>query len=98
MKVVILPGKKERGGPPTVIEIEQIENRYQLQSDGKSEYYGFDQALSIQRKIDIGFTLEEQLRDDPRFAGTSKAQIDKAVKNHTKEYLEPLDCLDEDYP
>lgn len=42
MKVVILPGKDEKGGPPTLLEIEKIENRYQLQSDGKSEYYGYE--------------------------------------------------------
>ena len=39
MKVVILPGKSDEGGPPTLKEIEQIENRYQLQSMGKAEYY-----------------------------------------------------------
>ena len=51
MKVVILPGKNDPGGPPTLKEIEQIENRYQLQSEGKSEYYNFDRALSIRNKI-----------------------------------------------
>lgn len=34
MKVVILPGKTDEGGVPSLLEIEQIENRYQLQSDG----------------------------------------------------------------
>ena len=94
MKVVILPGKGEEGGPPTLLEIEKIENRYQLQSDGKSEYYGFDRALSIKRKIELGFSLEEQLRDDPQFAGATKPQIDKAVREHAKNYLDPLDCVD----
>ena len=91
MKVVILPGKGEEGGPPTLLEIEQIENRYQLQSDGKSEYYGFDRALSIKRKIGLGFSLEEQLRDDPRFAKATKSDLDKAVKECTKNFLQPLD-------
>ena len=50
MKAVILPGKDDVGGPPTLLEIEQIENRYQLQSDGKAEYYAFDRALSMRRK------------------------------------------------
>jgi hypothetical protein len=94
MKVVILPDRNEEGGPPTLLEIEKIENRYQLQSDGKSEYYGFDRALSIKRKIDLGFSLEEQLRDDPRFAGATKAQIDKAVADYTKNYLDPIACVD----
>ena len=36
MKVVILPGPGEAGGPPSLLEIERLENRYQLQSEGKS--------------------------------------------------------------
>lgn len=94
MKVVILPGKDDQGGPPTLFEIEKLENRYQLQSDGKSEYYGFDRALSIKRKIEVGLTLEAQIRDDPRHAGASKKDIKKAVREWTKKYLDPLDKVD----
>ncbi|MBW3596892.1 MAG: hypothetical protein KY475_06400 [Planctomycetes bacterium] len=94
MKVVILPGPDDEGGPPTLYDIEKLENRYQLQSDGKSEYYGFDRALSIKRKIKIGFTLEEQLRDDPRYAEASAAEIEKAKREVEKKYLKPLECAD----
>jgi hypothetical protein len=94
MKCVILPGKGEEGGPPTLYEIEKIENRYQLQSDGKSEYYGFDRALSIKRKIDIGLSLEDQLRDDPRYAEATPAQLQKALREYTKDYLDPLKCVE----
>lgn len=94
MKVVILPGEGEEGGPPALIEIEQIENRYQLQSEGKAEYYAFDRALSIRRKIKSGMTLEEQLRDDPSFAGLDEKKFEKAVKKHENEYLGPLECID----
>jgi hypothetical protein len=96
LNVVILPGKddKNEGGPPTLVEIEKIENRYQLQSDGKSEYYGFDRALSIKRKIELGLTLEEQLRDDPNHAGATSTQLNKAVKECEKNYLKPLECVD----
>ncbi len=94
MKVVILPGKGDEGGPPTLLEIEKIENRYQLQSDGKSEYYGFDRALSIKRKIELGLPLEEQLRDDPLYASATKTELEKAVKKYEKEYLLPLSCVD----
>jgi hypothetical protein len=94
MKAVILPGKDEEGGPPTLLEVEKIENRYQLQSEGKSEYYGFDRALSIKRKIELGFKLEEQLRDDPRFVEATKSQLEKAVRDYKMQYLEPLDCID----
>ena len=94
MKVVILPGEGDPGGPPSLVEIEKLENRYQLQSDGKSEYYGFDRALSIKRKIDLGLSLEEQLRDDPRYAGLTGAKLKNAVRSFEKQYLKPLECVD----
>lgn len=94
MKVVILPGKGEEGGPPTLLEIEKIENRYQLQSEGKAEYYGFDLAISIKRKVELGLTLEELLRDDPQFAESTATQLHKAVKEFEKEYLKPLECVE----
>lgn len=94
MKVVILPGKDDQGGPPSQLEIEQIENRYQLQSDGKAEYYAFDRALSIKRKIDFGMTLEDQLKDDPIFAGLDEKRFKRAVKDLYDEYLKPLECID----
>lgn len=94
MKVVILPGPNDAGGPPTLKEIEQIENRYQLQSDGKSEYSGFDRALSIKRKIELDFSLEEQLRDDPQYAEASETEIKKAVKKYEQDYLKPLEHVD----
>lgn len=94
MKVVILPGGGDEGPPPTIKEIETIENRYQLQSDGKSEYYKFDQALSILRKIRNGLSLEEQLRDDPNHAGKTEAQLAKEAKNYRRDYLNPLECID----
>ena len=94
MKVVILPGTDDEGGPPDLLEIEKIENRYQLQSDGKSEYYGFDRALSIQRKIKLGLSLKEQLSDDPRFARATEANLVKAIKECRKTFLDPLACVD----
>lgn len=94
MKVVILPGKDEMGGPPTLLEIEQIENRYQLQSEAKAEYYAFDRALSMRRKIEFGMTLEEQLRDDPIYAGLQGKKFKEEVKKIKTEYLKPLECVD----
>ena len=94
MKVVILPGQGDIGGPPTLLEIEKIENRYQLQSDGKSEYYGFDRALSIKRKMDLGFTIEEQLADDPAHVGATSKELKKAVDRCKRDYLDPLECVD----
>lgn len=95
MKVVILPSKNDEGGPPKLKEIEQIENRYQLQSEGKSEYYNFDRALSMRRKIQLGMTLEEQLRDDPNFAKLPTKEFNKVLKNYEEEFIEPLKCIDQ---
>ena len=90
MKVVILPGPGDAGGPPTLLEIERLENRYQLQSEGKSEYYGFDRALSIKRKMELGFSLEEQLKDDPRYARSTEKEIAQAKRELERDYLLPL--------
>ncbi len=94
MKVVILPGKGDEGGPPTLLEIEEIENRYQHQHDGKAEYSKFNIALSTRRKIDMGMNLVRQLRDDPVYAGLPKKEFDKAIKDFERNYLDPLKCID----
>jgi hypothetical protein len=94
MKVVILPGKDEDGGPPTVKEIEQIENRYQLQNDGKSEYTNFDRAISMKRKIRAGMTLEEQLKDDPSLVGLTEKEFKKEIQKYQNQFLGPLECVD----
>lgn len=94
MKVAILPGKDDEGGPPTLKEIEQLENRYQLQSTGKAEYYGLDRALSMRRKKDLGMSLEEQLLDDPAYAHLPKKEFEKEVKKVEEDYLKPLECAD----
>lgn len=94
MNVVILPGKDDAGGPPTNKEIEQIENRYQLQKDGKSEYSKFDRALSIRRKIESGMSLEDQLSDDPNFVSLSPNEFKKKVQEYEEEFLKPLKCVD----
>lgn len=94
MRVVILPGLNEEGGPPTEREIEEIENRYQLQSEGKSDYYNFDRALSIRQKIYKGISLDEQLRDDPNYASLDDKSFKKEKKKFEEEYLKPLEAID----
>ena len=96
MKVVILPGKNDvdSGGPPTIKEIEQIENRYQLHSDGKAEYTNFDRAISIKRKIDAVMSLVEQLRDDPSYISLTDKEFNKIILKYNEEFLGPLECID----
>jgi hypothetical protein len=94
MKVVILPSEDQEGGAPNIFEIEKIENRYQLQSDGKSEYSGLDRAVSIRSKINKGYSLEEQLRDDAQFRDLSQKEFSNKIKDFEKEYLKPLEAVD----
>ena len=88
MRVVVLP----EGA--TELDIQKIENRYQLQSEGKSEYQGLNRAIKIKRNIEKGFTLEAQLRDDPNYHELPPKEFDKTVKQFEKEYLKPLECAD----
>ncbi len=95
IKVVFLPGKDDEGGPPTLKEIKQIENRYQLQTEGRSEYYKFNMALTIRNNIENGMPLEEQLQDNSQFSTMSPKNFEKAVRKYKEEFLSPLDCIDE---
>ncbi len=94
MKVVVLPGRNDQGGPPTIIEIEQIENRCQLHSDGKAEYTNFDRAITIKRKISAGMSLEEQLKDDPSYISMNQKEFKKVLQIYQDQFLGPLECID----
>lgn len=94
LKVIMLPGIGEKEPPPTNEEIEQVENRYQFQRTGKAEYYNFDMALAIKRKLDIGMDLEEILADDPNYDGLDAKQFQKKLVEFQEEYIEPLKCVD----
>ena len=94
LKAAILPGPGEPGGEPTILEIEQVENRLQLMKTGKAEYKGFDQALSYRRKQEIGMSIEEQLRDNPEHYSKTTVQINREIKKVKKNFLFPLECIE----
>jgi hypothetical protein len=94
LKVVILPGLNESEPPPTNEEIEQVENRYQFQKTGKAEYYNFDMALSVKRKLDLGMDLEEILLDDANYEGLKGNDLKSKIQKFKEEYIEPLKCVD----
>lgn len=94
LKVVILPGLDDDEPTPTYLEIEQLENRYQYQRTGIANYYNFDKALSIKRKIEMGMSLEEQLRDDPNYSNLPLAKLKKQISSVEEEYIKPLECID----
>lgn len=88
MKVVVLEQKV------ALIDIEKIENRFQLQDEGKSEYSGLNRALSIRDKEIDNYTLEAQLKDDPLHRNKKGREFDKVVKDYKSDYLNPLECAD----
>lgn len=88
MRVVILPDHV------TELDIQKIENRYQLQSEGKSEYHGLNRALTLRKNIEKGFPLEAQLKDDPNFVDLEGKEFARAIKKIKKDFLDPLDCVD----
>ena len=94
LKVIILPGLRDNEPPTTLLDIEQLENRLQYQRTGIAEYYNFDKALSIKRKIDMGMSIEEQLLDDANFYNLSNSALKKEVKKIQENYLEPLKCVE----
>lgn len=95
MLAVILPNKDDMGGPPTVAEIEEIENRYQLYKDGKAEYSNFAKALSYRNKIERGVSLKHQVLGDPEFRNASNKVIQKRINEIEKDFLGPLTAVDE---
>jgi hypothetical protein len=88
MRVVILDDGS------TELDIQKLENRLQLQSEGKSEYQGLNRALTIRANEKKGFTLEAQLKDDPNYHDLGVREFNKIVADFRKKYLHPLECVD----
>ena len=88
MRVVILPENVSE------IDIRKIENRYQLQDEGKSEYQGLNRALTIKDNIDIGYEVKAQLRDDPQHSDKDKKAFESEVKKCYAEFIYPLECAE----
>ncbi len=88
MRVVILP----EGA--TELNIQKIENRLQLQSEGKSEYQGLNRALTIRANERKNFPLEAQLRDDPNYHDLGPKEFKRVVDEYRKKYLLPLERVD----
>ncbi|WP_257657882.1 hypothetical protein [Parapedobacter lycopersici] len=88
MRVVILPENV------SLFDIKRIENRYQLQDDGKSEYHGLNRALTIRENIKENYSLRAQLMDDPQYSDKAPQELNTIEKRFEKEYLLPLECVD----
>lgn len=81
IKVVILPGSEDPESP-TIRDIAMLEYRYQVQSDGKSDYSDMAKALTTRNNMLKGLELEQMLRDDPQYSNLP----DKAFKNDLKKF------------
>jgi|TARA_Y100000031_G_C8239473_1_gene395001 hypothetical protein len=98
MRVVVLPsGIEEDYGPgenPKKIEIQQIEYACQVQASGRSKYSGINTALLYKKNIDMDYSLEAQLRNDPQYHHLSERAFNKKVNDITNEHLLPLQEVD----
>lgn len=88
MRVVFLPDNVLE------IDIRKIENRYQLQDEGKSEYQGLNRALTIKDNIAIGYEIRAQLKDDPQHSDKDKKAFESEVKKCYAEFINPLECAE----
>lgn len=88
MRVIILPENVSQ------FDIKRIENRYQLQDDGKSEYHGLNRALTIRENMRDNYSLLEQIMDDPQYSDKTPKELKSVEKKFEKEFLLPLECVD----
>lgn len=88
MRVIILPENV------SIFDIKRIENRYQLQDDGKSEYHGLNRALTIRDNIKDNYSLKSQLLDDPQYSDKTGKDLTLVENEFKKKYLNPLECVD----
>ena len=95
LKVVILPGTSDPERP-TVTDIALLENRYQVNVTGKSEYSKMNKALTFYGHTQSGTDLKELLKDDPTFGDPNHKDFEKKVQKFKDEYFAPL-LLMEDY-
>lgn len=98
MKVVILPSNDPsefgEGGAPTYEDIQRIEYAYQVQDDGRSVYTGLNQAMLYRKNINLGYTLENQLKRDPQYSHLEGRSFTAIVNKIKKNYIQPLDEAD----
>ena len=94
INVAILPGTKE-AERPTYQDIAKLENRYEVNEDGKSSFTLMNKALSFiyyerEQKIEIG-TL---LRDDSLFKNLSEKEFKAKVKKYKQDYIDPVRLME----
>ena len=94
LKVIILPGTGDSDAP-TLKDIALLENRLQLNVDGRSEYTVMNKALTFRTNVDSGIPLKEMLRDDAAYSELSEKDFNKKVKTWEDDYFGTLDLIDQ---
>ena len=85
INVIILPGT-DHPDSPSIVDIALLENRLQVNIDGRSDYTLMNRALTFRSNVNSGIPLKEMLRDDAAYADLSE----KDFKNIHRELHDRL--------
>ena len=95
LKVVILPGSND-AERPTYQDIAKLENRYESQDDGKSDFTLMNKALTyISNERDLGIPLSVMLADDHTFDSKDPKKFKKATKDFIEDFIEPVKLMEQ---
>ena len=94
LKVVILPGPSDVDPLPTNGGNRTSRKQVSVSKNEKPEYYNFDMALAVKRKLDLGMELDEILLDDANYEGLTGNALKNKIQEFRDEYIEPLKCVD----
>ena len=94
LKVVILPGSNH-AERPTYQDIAKLENRYESQDDGKSDFTLMNKALTyISNERDLGIPISVMLADDHTFDSKDPKKFKKATKDFEENFIEPVKLME----
>ena len=94
LKVVILPGSND-AERPTYQDIAKLENRYESQDDGKSDFTLMNKALTyISNERDLGIPISVMLADDHTFDSKDPKKFKKATNDFIEDFIEPVKLME----
>ena len=94
INVIILPGT-DHPDSPSIVDIALLENRLQVNIDGRSDYTLMNRALTFRSNVKSGIPLKEMLRDDAAYADLSEKDFNKEVLKWESSNFGTLDLIDE---
>ena len=94
INVIILPGT-DHPDSPSIVDIALLENRLQVNIDGRSDYTLMNRALTFRSNVNSGIPLKEMLRDDAAYADLSEKDFNKDVLKWESSNFGTLELIDE---